>query len=901
MLFASVFVSPALLAQAVAPAAPVKPDPVRGDPIQLLEFFVNEKGVSRATNSITPAEVRASLPGVSVEKLLSFVPGVNIVTRDPFGFYEFGNDIRVRAFDITRLAITIDDVPMGNNSARYGTPAGRIVDGENLSAINVSQGTGDVTSPAYEALGGSIKYYTATPPREPGATLSVSAGDFDSLRLFARYNTGEIIPGLTAYVSTSQLTFKTAGIPEDSEGRKIEGKISYITPKASYSFAYTWNDRDDYDTRSLQWDRWRAIETGNPYAGYGSNYFYSAQERTNLTTFAQNGYSLYLPSNFPTISTNIMGDYRDEQRNFGATAYIDPVANPGDGFTGSQYYKYYRNGRMDSFFRGSADFTVTNDLFIKSSAYYQDRHNYGTFPVARGDARTQIVNAYRGTNALRPDIWPRWAYRDAAGSLVPFGTPGAVPVGYNDTNNNGFFDTGETLNAGTTPTAFANGHALIAPTSTSIANATSGIPGAVGRDEDFGGQRYGLNLKGTWTRGRHKLTIGGWYEDDEQQANRPTYNLAGGSPVGGFNYDQVLFLNYNQNFGTYATLFYAEDAMKFFEEKLTVSAAAKALNVKRSAKGVLYTQAWYRAPGLQTDSREITYKDNFLPQLGVSYRLTPHLDVFANYAENLAAPQPAVIANVDFNVGLLPETATNYDAGVRYSSKNFGASFAVFYNLYEERILSIALTQEELIAAGLAGVTGATRYRNVGGIEGSGAELSYEWRTPVPGLKLTGAFAYQKSVFEENLRIPYAAFHADVNDPRSKFYTVIPGVNGAAPTFSYELQKGKTQGNTPKYTANADFIYTWKNLTLNFGGQFYDSVFVNTLNTEKIPSYTVFRGGLTLRGPKNTRLAPFTASVTVQNMFDRYFWYAAGYTGSYNGSIVPDYGRNIVLTVSASF
>src|SRR6266542_2672864 len=131
-LFASVALAVTLRAQ-TAPAASEtgekdKPDEV----IKLMEMFVAEKGISRATNSITTSDVNASLPGVSVEKLLSLVPGVNIRTTDPFGFYEFGNDIRVRSFGIAALAVTIDDIPMGNNSPRYGTPAGRIVDGENL-------------------------------------------------------------------------------------------------------------------------------------------------------------------------------------------------------------------------------------------------------------------------------------------------------------------------------------------------------------------------------------------------------------------------------------------------------------------------------------------------------------------------------------------------------------------------------------------------------------------------------------------------------------------------------------------------------------------------------------------------------------------------------------------------
>eukprot|EP01034_Spumella_vulgaris_P020604 gene20604-26409_t len=53
-----------LRAQAVQPAATV---PQSEETIKMLEFLVSDKGVSRATNSVTPADVKASLPGVSVE------------------------------------------------------------------------------------------------------------------------------------------------------------------------------------------------------------------------------------------------------------------------------------------------------------------------------------------------------------------------------------------------------------------------------------------------------------------------------------------------------------------------------------------------------------------------------------------------------------------------------------------------------------------------------------------------------------------------------------------------------------------------------------------------------------------------------------------------------------------
>ena len=913
-----------LRAQAVQPAAAV---PQSEETIKMLEFLVSDKGVSRATNSVTPADVKASLPGVSVERLLALVPGVNIRSTDPFGFYEFGNDIRVRSFGLAALAVTIDDIPLGNNSPRFGTPAGRIVDGENLASISVSQGTGDVTSPAYEALGGAIKYYTVNPSKRMGAQMSLTNGSFNSRRYFAKFETGEILPGLTAFVSTSNLEFNSAGVPAKSSASKVEGKIRYELPKASFNFAYSWNDRDDYDTRSVQWDRWRALETGNPYAGYGQaavGTIYSASGDNNLVLLARNGYTTYMPPNAAALASkaglpagtviagNLAGDYSDNGRKFGAVEYLGAAEQTGDGIY-NQYYKYFRNGRMDSLFRGSADFTVSDAFVVKTSAYYQNRANYGTFPVLRADARTQIVNSYLPANnpngILRTDIYPRFAYQ-VGGALVPIGTPGATPVGYNDTNANGFLDVGETLNPAATPAAFSNAHALIAPTSTTLANATPGIPGATARDEDFGGQRFGFNGKGTYSIGAHKVTFGGWYESDQQQAFRPTYNLFGASPNGGFLYDQTLFNNYARNWATEAKLLYIEDTMKFFQEALTVSVAAKSLTVDKKANGILYTQLYWRPLGQQRITRSVTYKDSFLPQLGLGYKLSPQIELFANYAENFAAPNNDVIVNVDFNESLQPETAKNYDAGFRYSGKNFGASFAVFYNEYANRILSVAFTTEELIARGLGGVTGVTQFRNVGGINSSGAEISFDWRTPITGLRANGSIAYQKSEFSGDLLTTYAGFHSSATDPRAKFYRPIPNPNyvpgSTDPTkaqyvSSYELQKGKTQGNTPEFTLKGDLTYTWKNVDFSFGGEFYDSVYVNVLNTEEIPSWWNFNTGITLRGPKGSKLENLSAALLVQNLFDTVIWRANGYNGSFNGSVTPDYGRNIVLTVTAKF
>ena len=68
-----------------------------------------------------------------------------------------------------------------------------------------------------------------------------------------------------------------------------------------------------------------------------------------------------------------------------------------------------------------------------------------------------------------------------------------------------------------------------------------------------------------------------------------------------------------------------------------------------------------------------------------------------------------------------------------------------------------------------------------------------------------------------------------------------------------------------------------------------------------VPSYTVFRAGASVRGPKGTRFEPFTLSARVENLFDQYIFTSSSGTGSFDGSVTADYGRTILVTVEAKF
>lgn len=863
---------------------------------ELDTFVAVAQGESRATNSITFDDLEFKIPGLSLEKSLDAIPGVNVRSTDPFGFYEFGNDIRVRSFDISRLAVTVDDVPMGSNSPRYGTPAGRVADPENMLTIKVSQGTGDVTTAANEALGGSIMYFTRDPSKVPSATVKWSVGDFSAERLFARFETGEILPGLTSYISTSNFRFKAAGVPDFSESNRIEAKIVQQFEKGNLAVSYTWNDRDDFDTRNIQWDRWKALETGNPYAGY-PRAVYGANGNADLEKLARGGYRDYSSFDAPAdrISGFLLGDYSERGRVLGPIDYFDPRVNLGDD-PNSRYYLRWRNGRMDHFLRARLELELADNLKLLSTGYYQDKNNYGLFPVSRGDSRTQIQNAYRQTNRNttaaagyidRPDIWPQYLFRNAAGSLVPISTPGAIPVGYNDLNGDGFYSTGDTLNLTATPNPFTPGHALANRNAT-----TPALNGATARDEDFGGKRYGTTQRVEWTVGKQRIRAGFWAEKDEQSAFRPTYMLQGDSPSGDFLYDRILFLNYDQNFETDSFIAFVENQIGLLDDKMQLNLGAKLMNVKRSAEGQLTTPTWWRNARA---SRGGTFDDSFLPQIGATYLLNQNFEFFASYAENLAAPDYGVIASDTFTTALLPERSENIDFGIRYSSPKFNATLAGFVNDYVDRILSIALTQEELVAAGLSGVTGVANFRNVGGIKSTGAELAFDWKTPVERLTLLGSVAHQVGKFQDNIRVGTAGFHSNAADPRSQFYQVLGG------GFSNELTKGKKLGNTPDITASLDARYSIGGTRFSIGGKYYGSVFVNTLNTEEIPSYTVFNASVAYGFPAGHRLEPFSFTVTVDNLLDEEFFYAGAYNGSFNGNVRADYGRNVTFTVQAAF
>ncbi|MBC2606509.1 TonB-dependent receptor [Pelagicoccus albus] len=815
-------------------------------------FTAVGQGESRANNSLDLEALEIAMPGAMPEKMVDKIPGVNVATSDPFGFYEFANDVRVRAFSIDNLGVTLDGVPVGNSNPRYGTPIGRMVDSANLTTIKISQGAGDVTTPAYQALGGSMQYFTKDPSKEAGAYVSASYGSFDHLSMFAKYEMGEIVPGFTGYVSASHFEFTPKGLDglAKNVGRRAEAKFKYEGfDKVDITYAMTYNDRDDYDTMTMSYSDYTQLEAGD-YLGTGE------------------GYKEYTPWDYPDLGTWNYGDYSDGGRNLGPLAYLDYTVGPGEG-TNAVYYDKWRNGRMDTLQRFNFDFDFEDGKTMDVNVYYQDKNNYGLWGRGTDYAETQIRAAY-ANDPTRTDIWGQMWY-DAAGNPVS--------------------STGEIVEE------YSADHAIVAPGTAAYADGVeyvAGVPGRTARDENFGGHRYGVTASYTWETENNKLIVGGWYEFDHHGTERPNYNLDGGSVMGAYRYDQFNFTNYTRYIDQDVMQFWVQDTYTTMDGDLDITFGIKALQLDRDAHGFLSISEWLAN---EETFRSTTYEDFFLPQFGLLYSLNDSTELFFNYSENMATPTSGTIttAGDTFNPDILkPEYSDNFDIGIR-GSLPFGSYTLQAYSIsYTDRILASAVP----IDSANAGAAGNSVYQNVGGVDSWGVEASGDFQTGIDGLTLSGSIAIQETTFQEDLFNGFSASNDAVAGYR---YEVNPEATGESDAYLEYLDIGGNDlGNTPFLTANFDAIYKKGQMRYTFGGKYYDDVYVNTLNTQPIDSYTLFDASIAYTGKADTALEGWKVSLNVYNLFDSYFVYAAGYTDE-DGTVRADRGRQYTLKMETTF
>ena len=282
------------------------------------------------------------------------------------------------------------------------------------------------------------------------------------------------------------------------------------------------------------------------------------------------------------------------------------------------------------------------------------------------------------------------------------------------------------------------------------------------------------------------------------------------------------------------------------------------------AKARLFDERLIITGGLRYDDYEVEEKKperrkeddhNISPRFGIAYLLTDCLKLRANYGQAFRMPSADelfvggwAILNGQWvqvlpNPDLDPEESDTYEGGIDFSYASFNASLTYFYTNFDDKIQGVPV----------GAYTG--KYENTGeatmqGIEG---EFSYDMGT---------LFSWDFEV-KPYVNFVYLTQYEDDETDRDLKYT-----------DKYHVSYGITVSDLEGFSANLNFAYTgkkkiddWQNSDLmGIPPEIEEGGFTvaNLTVSKRIFDFNEY-GGITLRGE-------------VQNLFDKDYEYAKGYT-----------------------
>lgn len=246
-------------AQDMAAAAPAATDPAadtasagEGDEIVVLGF-----GQTRQVQTISASDMERLTPGTSPLKAAAKLPGVNFQSADAFGAYEWSTRISLRGFNQNQLGFTLDGVPLGDMS--YGNVNGlhisRAILSENIATTTVAQGAGALGTTSTSNLGGTLEFRSRAPSDTADIVASGTYGSNDTVRAFARIDSGDLGGGLMGYLSYGYLSSdKWKGFGVQRQHQANAKLVKEIDTRGSITAFVNFSDRRENDYQDLSYD-----------------------------------------------------------------------------------------------------------------------------------------------------------------------------------------------------------------------------------------------------------------------------------------------------------------------------------------------------------------------------------------------------------------------------------------------------------------------------------------------------------------------------------------------------------------------------------------------------------------------------------------------------------------------
>ena len=244
----------------------------------------------------------------------------------------------------------------------------------------------------------------------------------------------------------------------------------------------------------------------------------------------------------------------------------------------------------------------------------------------------------------------------------------------------------------------------------------------------------------------------------------------------------------------------------------------------------------------QPESREYKY-DKLLPNIGLTYAFAD-ASIFANYAKGLSVPGTDPLYDSLYVADArtaqpVPETTDSFDLGLRYKTGDITAQVASWYTRYNNRL-----------ASAYDPVLDETIYRNLGRVDKYGVDVSVGWfPQPETGIYLFGS--YNDSEIKEDIEVD-GGFLATAGSRESGSAKWLFGARGQVALGPVEL------GAQVKHTGER---------------------FVNDLNLETVPSYTLVDLDARYSLGEFTPGKEVAIQLNLTNLFDEF------YVGYYGGSL----------------
>ena len=167
--------------------------------------------VSRST--VDTDFIAKQAPTSNAFELLRLAPGANTSTSDPYGLSPSVN-IAVRGLNSDEVAYIVEGAPVNDIGYYAGYPS-QWVDSENISSVNLQQGSADLDTPTVNAGGGLISINLRDPLDAPGGFADASYGSYHENHEFVRLDSGLVAGtgarGFVSFSNTDADNYRGAG------------------------------------------------------------------------------------------------------------------------------------------------------------------------------------------------------------------------------------------------------------------------------------------------------------------------------------------------------------------------------------------------------------------------------------------------------------------------------------------------------------------------------------------------------------------------------------------------------------------------------------------------------------------------------------------------------------------